>query len=1703
MAKIKKFGTFGGVFTPSILTILGVIMYLRLPWIAGQAGLLVTIGIILLAHLISVTTGLSVSSIATDKKVKAGGTYYMISRSLGLPIGGTLGLALFVGLSFSVSLYLIGFAESFLSYWGYEVTKNSIRFAGTIILISVTIVTFISTSLAIKTQYFIMTAIVLSLLSILFGNHSYVPTEPLINSVSTAAPFIILFGIFFPAVTGFEAGVSMSGDLQDPKKSIPVGTISAIAIGLVVYIALAFFFSFSVSSDLLFNDPNALLKISLVPELVIAGIWGATLSSAFGSILGAPRILQATSTDKITHKFFAKGFGPLNEPRNALLLTFIIAEAGILVGDLDVIARIVSMFFITTYGFLNLSCAIESWASSDFRPDFKIPKFVSIIGSAACFIVMIQLDFIAMVGATVILGSLFIYLTRKQLTLETGDTWSSVWSSVVRKGLAKLSRTKTDIRNWKPNIILFSGGVSQERMHLLDLGKWLTGRLGLLSDFHLIEDKTAEALFKRDITDDKDGDVIEGIFTKNFVCRNIYEGIDAITRIYGFSGVEPNTVLMGWARNTSDPAQFAKLIKSFNELDLNSILIDYDKERGFGQKKIIDVWWRGVGNNFSFELAIVKFLTSTNDWRDAEIRFIIISQKSSVVNRAYKNLSQILDQYRINASIRIINNEIEKQNPSNIILAESIKSDLVIVGIPEISKNNSQTFINTINELTDSLGTVMLIRASSHFEELNIGIQKEDDEIEITSQKPDLPELKARKNTVLEKDVEFFSSKVEEVYTEFVKELSNEIFSSSLITLLSNYKDEAHKRFYNLEKKIEQYHGSEEKRRLLISTRNDLVYHLNNEVDEVLNKQEKSKETFESNLSLVSARLKKIKEEIPKKISVTFDLDDLQVNENDNFLEGFTKSYKKLKQSITKSKISKQINFGKFCSYYFEKIYAESFTVYLAECEILNYKILNELHNSHSLVLSSLDGVLQKIDDKENPLELISKEMKKIDSLFERQLESVKNNLSSSSKNLFLSIRNNFQNLLNDLENIAANSILRHSRKISKDDKLLTHKVSDLAKIWTDNTGRILNLIMADLLIEKFKGKILSHISAIKINVSRDLNAYYFNKITKLGNEIQTNMDLTDQSRQKSFEIKFDESFDLLNLFEPSIEKIREEIIEFPESIEIISEKTNENETRNNFEESESLNINLRKLVDYNIESQLIENLFVQVSEAQKELLKSTESIKSIVGLLNFNFQDIEISAATEVSSDQNIKLIQQNSLAKIEKEILNLSDIKVKFVSSIDKIFHKSFEPLSSYRLIKSSLNLGTQVREVSSKKITSKIITSKNKVAKKINDLFVRLLYKKSEGLLFAQKIYRGIEKEAQISDVIKFTESLAPNKKILNQIPFYHRKLFSGKATASKELWVGRNKEISECNKAVQRFKLGSKGGLLIVGERNLGKSSLSTFIAEKNFGLGNFFFLNPEHGGSIDLELFNSKLQAALKSEMNLEETLGRATKNSAIIINDCELWWQRSDDGFRIIDKITEMIEIYGNKWFFILNINIHSYHFIKKIKPIDQYFLNIVSCEPYDAEDLKNIIMLRHKASGMNFYLDGKEPSELKQASLFNAYFNYSNGNLGTALRGWINSIKKVEGSTLHVSFPTIPDQSIFELFSDKWILILIQLILHRRLSLERLNSIMLDDFPELEETISRMKAAGLLIEYSKNVLDINPYVEPFIINHLIKSDIL
>ena len=737
MAQVqKKFGAFSGVFTPSLLTILGVIMYMRLGWVVGEAGLVAALAIIAIAHIISFTTGLSVSSIATDKKIKAGGIYYILSRSLGLPMGGTIGIALFVGTALSISMYIIGFVENFLSikeisdFLGMAPGVESYRIVGSIVLLILTIIAFISTSLAIKTQYLILSAIVLSLVSIFAGffvNIHFHPSSPLFAPANDAVSFEYVFSIFFPAVTGFTAGVAMSGDLKNPKKDIPLGTIAAISVGFVVYILLALGFGFYVKRDLLLEDFNVAMKIAWYSPFVVAGVWGATLSSALGGILGGPRILQAISNDGITPKFFGKGYGINNEPRNALLFIALIAEGGILIGNLNAIAGIVTMFYLTSYGFINLAYVLESWASTDFRPSFKIPRSVAITGFVFAFAIMFRIDVLSMIMAFIIMGLLYLVLQRRQMKLEYGDVWQSVWINVIRKGLQKINTKDFEERNWQPNIILFSGGTSK-RPHLIEFGKALVGNFGILTNFDLVESQDAKVLSPKHKQKLVDKELLkQGVFMRRQSCADIYEGIEMIVRTYGFAGLEPNTVIMGWGRQSRNPERFVKLINTINELDYNLVLIDYDKRYGYGNKQVIDIWWRGAGNNGNLALALAKFMVNSEDWYGAKIRLLIVNYENDKASYIYRKVDSILENLRIDAEVKIINNEIERKPVYDIIRQESFNSDLVFVGIPEIQKGKEKDFVERTNKLLHDIGTVVLVRASSLFKELNLGINAQQD----------------------------------------------------------------------------------------------------------------------------------------------------------------------------------------------------------------------------------------------------------------------------------------------------------------------------------------------------------------------------------------------------------------------------------------------------------------------------------------------------------------------------------------------------------------------------------------------------------------------------------------------------------------------------------------------------------------------------------------------------------------------------------------------------------------------------------------------------------------------------------------------------------------------------------------------------------------------------------------------------------------
>ncbi|WP_396601056.1 amino acid permease [Algibacter sp. R77976] len=725
MSKKKKFGTFAGVFTPSVLTILGVIMYMRLGWVVGNAGLIGAIVIIVIAHVIAVTTGLSVSSVATDKKIGAGGIYYVLSRSMGVPIGGSIGIALFVGTAFSIALYLIGFAESFNAYFGFGITINDLRLTGTIALLALTTLALISTSVALKTQFIILAAIIISLLSIFLGSTEFAPTTVHLFSSENAVPLEVVFAVFFPAVTGFTAGIAMSGDLENPQRSIPRGTLLAIGVGLLVYVALAIFMAYTVDSEVLKTDYNILMKMALFAPAVVAGIWGATLSSALGGILGGPRILQAMSVDKITPKLFSKGKGANNEPVNALFLAFVIAEVGILIGELDIIARVVSMFYLTAYGFINISFFLESWANPDFQPTFKVKRWIGLIGFIACFSVMFKLDTMAMIAALAVISAMYFGLQRKEVKLQSNDVWKSVWENVVNKGLKKIdAQEEKENSNWNPNIILFSGR-SEHQSYLLELCKTVSGRTGVVTNFKLILDKenSEPPLKKTDqvVRDNMFQDL--GIFARQIKVDNIYNGITNIASTFGFSGVEPNTIMMGWPKGLEDSSEYSKMTQTLLHLDYNLLYLDFDRKSKFGNHKTVDLWWRETDSkNAEMMLNIARFIIASPKWNGTNIRVLFVNNNNVDISIIESKISKLVKDLRVNVEIKIINNAVEQKTFYFIIEEESKTTDLTIVGIPDYNIEKQAEFVLKTNNLFESIGSTLLVKAAHNFNELDLDL---------------------------------------------------------------------------------------------------------------------------------------------------------------------------------------------------------------------------------------------------------------------------------------------------------------------------------------------------------------------------------------------------------------------------------------------------------------------------------------------------------------------------------------------------------------------------------------------------------------------------------------------------------------------------------------------------------------------------------------------------------------------------------------------------------------------------------------------------------------------------------------------------------------------------------------------------------------------------------------------------------------------
>lgn len=653
-----KFGTFGGVFTPTVLTILGAIMYLREGWVVGNAGLVGGIAIILLANLITISTGLSISTIATNIRVRAGGAFSIISQSLGLEVGGSVSVPLYLALAISVGFYIFAFMEGYLRIFPNH-PNWLIVFASFAIAF---IIAYVSANLVVRVQFIIMAIIFLSLFAIFLGSFPILGREGMIHTPELwgsfpAGGFWQVFAVFFPAVTGVLAGVNMSGDLKDPRESIPKGMLSAVVLTLIIYLILAYWLSRVAMPQELVDNETIMVDKSVFGPIVLAGLLAATFSSALTSLVGASRVLQALAKHRVLPG--SEKLAELTEqgePRNAMFVTGGIAVLalifGLAAGGVNAIAPLITMFFLIMYATLNGVVLLEQKLGLiSFRPLLSIPWFVPLIGLIGCLFSMFLINPLFSLIAIVFTIALYGYLGRRQLMAPWGDVRSGLFVTIAEWSAKRVIGMPESERAWKPKLLMPVRS-SGELLGSFRFLKALVFPRGSIHVVGLTSPGSEERVSRLD--EYVDGFSRDGIFSRLSMVNHtnpengLHVSLDVLRSVF----FRPNIIFLP-VTEESDEDELQKTIERGNENEMGVILFSKHPVAAMGREQMINVWVRDQSPEWelglrlsNLDLAILLAYQLHQNWR-GKINLITVISKEENLESAQRYIRGLIQLGRL------------------------------------------------------------------------------------------------------------------------------------------------------------------------------------------------------------------------------------------------------------------------------------------------------------------------------------------------------------------------------------------------------------------------------------------------------------------------------------------------------------------------------------------------------------------------------------------------------------------------------------------------------------------------------------------------------------------------------------------------------------------------------------------------------------------------------------------------------------------------------------------------------------------------------------------------------------------------------------------------------------------------------------------------------------------------------------------------
>ena len=727
----NQFGTFGGVFTPCTLTILGVIMFMRANFVLGQAGIAGALLILVLAKSITLLTTLSASAVATNMQVRGGGAYYLVSRVLGPEFGGAIGIALFIAQAASVPFYLLGFTEAIIDT--FPLLEPHFLWIASISAGALLVVAYVGAQWGIKLQYVILGILLVGVVGFLGGAAiRFSPETFRANLFSAYTPmsealpngprysFWVMFAIYFPAVTGIMAGINLSGDLKDPSRSIPRGTLVSIGFTFLVYAAAIVLCGGAFDRESLIQRPFLTLSENSLfgGGFVAAGMFCAAISSALGSFMGAPRVLQAVSRDRIVRilRPFAWGSRKGDEPRPAVLLTAAItfsvigwANAAGGRAALNLVAGAITMFFLYTYGMLNLAAFIEAAAGNpSFRPRFKVFHWsTALLGAVGCIATALIISPVQAAAAFAILGLLIWFIKSRELQTAFGDARDGFYYSSIRNNMMRLADRPIHSKNWRPTCLVFAGNPNA-REALANYGLWFGAGRGIVYLTNILTGKLEDVLARRDGALKQLRNFCEErnlpAFPVVVAAENVRSGVTTVLQATAVGPIRPNLAMFGW---TNDPETAGDTIETYRvaqQLNISTLILKTADSSGPRPRRV-DVWWRGHQNG-GLMVLLAHLLMRNWEWRNAHIRLVRLIPSESGRTPTMEALQELIHHARVDAVPHVV---VSEAPFGSVLRRESGDADCVLIGFELPEPEHEQAWYTRYAKWLDGLPTTVLV----------------------------------------------------------------------------------------------------------------------------------------------------------------------------------------------------------------------------------------------------------------------------------------------------------------------------------------------------------------------------------------------------------------------------------------------------------------------------------------------------------------------------------------------------------------------------------------------------------------------------------------------------------------------------------------------------------------------------------------------------------------------------------------------------------------------------------------------------------------------------------------------------------------------------------------------------------------------------------------------------------------------------------